>query len=446
MTAFPVRVVAVATVVITAACAIPQAPERATVAAGITERTGVSANGLPLPAKEWTMPPGSAIEDGLTIDEAVATALWNNARFQAALASLGIARADLVEAGLLKNPVLSLLFPWGPKQLEFTATWSIDALWQRPKRIADAKFNAEAVASQLVSAGVNLAADVRLAFLDAIVADRRLVLATEQAEIGGRAADLAQGRLRAGDISEFEAGLSRTDAARLEATKLTRVSVRDLAYIRLRTLIGLDQQAAPLRLSAPPPASASASSCGPAEDLVRLAFAARPDVRAAELQIEAAGARAGLEKARIVALTVALDANAKGSEGFEMGPGLSVELPIFSQNQGRRSRAVAEIEQASRNYLAARAAVASDVANALVGVTEAQAVLRVLGPEIARTLADARRQADRLHEAGEISMLELLATRQRLIDSEAARVDAELGVNRATVRLEQALGKACEVK
>ena len=32
-------------------------------------------------------------------------------------------------------------------------------------------------------------------------------------------------------------------------------------------------------------------------------------------------------------------------------------------------------------------------------------------------------------------MLELLATRQRLIDTEAARVDAELGVNRATVRL-----------
>ena len=430
--------------VTTAACAIPQAPERSTVAASITERTGVATNGLPLPAKEWAMPPGTSTDDGLTIDEAVATALWNNARFQVALASLGIARADLVEAGLLKNPVLSLLFPWGPKQLEFTATLSIDALWQRPKRIADAKFNVEAVASQLVSTGLNLAADVRLAFLDAVVAERRLVLATEQVEIGGRAAELAQGRLRAGDISEFEAGLSRTDAARLEAAKLVRVSARDLAYIRLRTLIGLDQQSGALRLSAPAPSSAG--SCGPPQDLMRVAMAARPDVRAAELQIEAAGARAGLENARIVALTVSLDANAKGSEGFEMGPGLAVEIPILSQNQGRRSRAVAEIEQASRNYLAARAGVASDVANALVGVTEAQAVLRVLGPEIAKTLADARRQADRLHEAGEISMLELLATRQRLIDTEAARVDAELGVNRATVRLEQAIGKSCEVK
>ena len=443
MTALLRRAVAVATIILTAACAIPQAPERATVAAGITEGTGIATHGLPLPAKEWTMPPGASIDDGLTVEEAVATALWNNARFQAALAALGIARADLVEAGLLKNPVLSLLFPWGPKQLEFTATWSVDALWQRPKRIADAKFNAEVVAAQLVSAGLNLAADVRLAFLDAVVAERRLVLATEQAEIGARAADLAQGRLRAGDISEFEAGLSRTDAARLEAARLVRISARDLAYIRLRTLIGLESQSAPLRLSAPAPASAA--SCGAPQDLVRLALAARPDVRAAELQIEAAGARAGLENARIVALTVALDANAKGSEGFEMGPGVSVELPIFSQNQGRRSRAVAEIEQASRNYLAARAAVTSDVASALVGVTEAQAVLRVLGSEIAKTLADARRQADRLHEAGEISMLELLATRQRLIDSEAARVDAELGVNRATVRLEQALGRACEV-
>ena len=222
------------------------------------------------------------------------------------------------------------------------------------------------------------------------------------------------------------------------------MTARDLAYIRLRTLIGLDQQAAALRLSAPPPSSTG--SCGAPQDLFKVALAARPDVRAAELQIEAAGARAGLENARIVAFTVSLDANAKGSEGFEMGPGLAVEIPILSQNQGRRSRAVAEIEQASRNYLAARAGVASDVASALVGVTEAEAVLRVLGPEIAKTLVDARRQADRLHEAGEISMLELLATRQRLLDTEAARVDAELGVNRATVRLEQAIGKSCEVK
>ena len=79
------------------------------------------------------MPPDVAIDDGLTSEEAVAIALWNSPSFQATLADLGIARADLVEAGLLRNPVFSLLFPVGPKQLEWTLQFPFDAIWQRPQ-------------------------------------------------------------------------------------------------------------------------------------------------------------------------------------------------------------------------------------------------------------------------------------------------------------------------
>src|SRR5690242_6689209 len=75
------------------------------------------------------IPPGLSIEDGLTPDEAVAIALWNNADFRVQLTDLGFARADLLEAGLLRNPVLSLLFPLGPKQLEATLRFPIEVLW-----------------------------------------------------------------------------------------------------------------------------------------------------------------------------------------------------------------------------------------------------------------------------------------------------------------------------
>ncbi len=439
----PRRLVLAAVMMLISACAAHRVPDVPETGPAISTRTGVFAGNLAGVRHEWSAPPGTSLEDGLAQDEAAAIALWNNARFHAALASLGLARADLIEAGLLKNPILSLLFPRGPKQLEFTATWSIDALWQRPKRIADAKLNAEAVASELVSSGVNLVADVRLAFLEALVADRRATLAGEQADIGNRAAELAQGRLRAGDISEFEAALSKTDALRLESVRVSRVAARDLAYIRLRSLLGLPQDGAPLKLTAPPIAS---GACAPQPDLLKAALASRPDVRAAELRIEAAGARAGLERARIVSFTASLDANAKGSEGFEMGPGIAIELPILSQNQGRRARAVAEIEQASRNYLAIRATVAAEVSAARVGVVEAESLARLLGADVTESLATARRQAERLHEAGEISLLDLLTARQRLLDTDAARADAEFGVNRARVRLEQALGNRCEAK
>ena len=71
------------------------------------------------------LPPDASIDDGLTSQEAVAIALWNSPSFQATLADLGIARADLVEAGLLRNPVFSLLFPVGSQAARMDAAVSL---------------------------------------------------------------------------------------------------------------------------------------------------------------------------------------------------------------------------------------------------------------------------------------------------------------------------------
>src|SRR5262245_39195648 len=91
--------------------------DRALVSREVESRTGFDLGPGGRPG-ESALPPGVDPGDGLEEDEAVEIALWNNAPFQEALAQLGFARADLVEAGLLRNPVLSLLFPIGPKQLE----------------------------------------------------------------------------------------------------------------------------------------------------------------------------------------------------------------------------------------------------------------------------------------------------------------------------------------
>lgn len=57
------------------------------------------------PIGKITLPPGASLDDGITEDEAVAIALWNNAAFQETLVSLDIARGDLIQAGLLPNPL-----------------------------------------------------------------------------------------------------------------------------------------------------------------------------------------------------------------------------------------------------------------------------------------------------------------------------------------------------
>ena len=201
----------VATVAVAGAgCATTKgAPTPVDVDAAIRART--AASGLRLDGQE-PLPPDVNLADGLTQEEAVAIALWNSPSFQATLADLGVARADLVEAGLLRNPILSLLFPLGPKQLEFTLQFPFDAAVAAPgaRRRGAAQCAGGRRASRLGCALAGRAG--RSAHADAVVADRRLALATENAELTRRLADITDARLRAGDISELEARAPRSDA------------------------------------------------------------------------------------------------------------------------------------------------------------------------------------------------------------------------------------------
>src|SRR5882672_9166266 len=65
---------------------------------------------------------GALLHDTLTADGAMQVALLNNRELQAMYAELGVAQADLVQAGLLKNPIFDgvVLLPvgGGPTKLD----------------------------------------------------------------------------------------------------------------------------------------------------------------------------------------------------------------------------------------------------------------------------------------------------------------------------------------
>lgn len=88
--------------------------------------------------------------DGLSEDELVTLALWNNTAFRGALADLGLSRADLVQAGMLPNPSFSMLFPVGAKPLELTLSYPLEVFWLRPRRLASANLDYRQTAERLV--------------------------------------------------------------------------------------------------------------------------------------------------------------------------------------------------------------------------------------------------------------------------------------------------------
>jgi cobalt-zinc-cadmium efflux system outer membrane protein len=417
------------------------------VSRGVEERTGFGLGPVSR-AAEIGIPEEVSLADGLSQEEAVALALWNNPEFQVALAQLGFARADLIEAGLLRNPVLSLLFPTGPKQLEATLKLPVEALWQRPRRVAAAKLSAGAVAERLVQHGLGLIAEVKVAYADLVLARERARLAEEAARIGRRIAEITEARLRAGDVSELEASAVRADGSRAEEESARLAQEAVVAYDRLRSLLGLGLSATQFELAPGPPtavgspAAIDSTGCSDLDGLLKEALAARPDLRAAELAVEAAGKRVGWERSKVLTLIGILDAN-ENEAGLESGPGVEMEAPLFDRNQAGLARARAELERASRDYVATRHRIALEVREANTGYARARQALKAWRGTIRPSLEEEVQRTEQAHAVGEVSILFVLVTTRRLTEARVREAEAEADVLRAAARLDQSVGRTC---
>lgn len=419
------------------ACATVSGPSQKDVGDRITAATGATVR---FEADAPSLPPGAQIDDGLTRDEAVAIALWNNAGFRAVLSQLGFARADLADAGMLANPALSLLFPVGPKQLEFTLRWPIELLWERPRRIAAATRSLDATAQTLVQAGLDFAQSVRLAHADLVLALDRQRLANEAAATLQRIDTLTQSRLAAGDIAELDARAARVDAVRAAQDAERAIHDVTIARARLQFFLGLPKIDRPLD----PVEEPSAIACGATEDAVTRAIAARPDVRAAEIAVEAAAARLGWERSRIVTLTAVLDANGQGRDGFEAGPGIDVGIPLFNRNQGGTLRAQTDLQRAAASYVQVQQQVALEVREASAQFEQAHQSRLAWDDRIVLPLRTNLTDAEESFAAGESSYLFVLENSRRLIDARVRQREITADERRAQARLERAVGIGCQ--
>jgi cobalt-zinc-cadmium efflux system outer membrane protein len=387
----------------------------------------------------FSLPPGVTVTDRLTADDAVAIALWNNAALEADLAYIGIAQADLLDAGLLKNPTFQTLLPVGVKPFEFLLNWPIEDLWQRKKRVLAARQNLDAVATGLVQNGLNLVRDVRLAHADIWLAEKRATTLDESANLRARIATLTERRRDAGDASGLDVTLTAADAR--SAAELAKRAIGDMeiARTRLRRLMGLRDD--------PRPLSAVANSkwpdIGPADELVRSSYSSRPDLRAAELAIEANVYRAKWQRSRVFNLVMPLlSMKEVGSPlSTRSGPGLQMELPIFNRNQGQIARADGEVIQAAWRYRALRDVVEADVRDAAARLQQSRSSLEQLRTELKPIVEQAISQTESAYQNGDLSYLNVLEVTRQRFDAALRELDAEAALARAYAELERAIGR-----
>ena len=384
---------------------------------------------------EVTWPSTLSFEDGLSEDEAVTLALWNNAAFQETLADIGLSRAELMQAGIFPNPTLSMLVPLGAKGLELTAKYPLEALWLRPKRVGAAKRSYEQTVQRLTQAALDLIRDAKLSFADAVLMQERVRSAEQTVAVTANIGQLSKARLDAGDASELELSTARVDG--LQAEELLARARQDLriASERLRASLGMSLRPFPQNIvESQPPTVAPDMTL-----LVTNALAARPDLRAAQLGIESAGKRIGL--ARLEAFTLAAGVNAKDVNGaFLAGPSLDFAVPIMNQNQGGIALAKANFEKAARRYYTVRDKIVLEVRESHLRFSQALESFDKWQEQILPPLEAAVRQAQKAYEVGEASLLLVLDNTRHLEDVRAKAAGARADMHRAAAELERSVG------
>lgn len=284
----------------------------------------------------------------LTAQTVVQVALLGNRSLQARYAALGIAQADVVQAGLLENPVFDIMVRPSTQEgtnIELGLMQSLVDLLMRPARQKLATAEYEAVKLDLASALVAFMGEVQGAYYAYRGALGVHGVAEEIAETARDSADLAQSFHTAGNISDLELAAQQAAAADaqvelLEADEDVRESRVDLAEY-----LGIRHDGA---------WSVPARSPSLPDDTVRLdgledrALRNRFDLAAHRAGVWAAMEALGLEQGfRLLQDgSIAVSAGRESDGEWLIGPTLEIPLPIFDQGQSRVSSAMLALRSA----------------------------------------------------------------------------------------------------
>lgn len=379
----------------------------------------------------------------LDTDGAVRVALVNNPGLRAHYAGLGLAAAEVYEAGRLSNPTFSasvLDSSESGQQVSFGLAQSFAGLLMLParKRLAAGEF--ERAQLEVSHQVLTLAADTEAAWYRSAGAQQIAALRQTIARAAEVSAQLAQSYFDAGNLSrkslaQEQAAAAEAQAAALDAEAEARGARAELAALLGLPLVRQDWSIAP-GLPLPPPQEDDAAA------LLRLAQDARLDLRAARREADLLADGLGVARRYRwlgeAEIGVERERETDGSRLF--GPTLSLQLPIFSQGQPAVLRAQAHLQQAEARLRQ----LELDAGNGVQAAQERVTLLRQRAEQLRDTLIPLREQIVARTQEEVNYMLEgpfeLLLAKQQEYDAYEAYLQALSDYWIARVELSRAVG------
>jgi len=381
----------------------------------------------------------------ITLAEAIEIFMRQNLELVAARYDIETADAEKLTARLRPNPQLTVGLSDLPVNLSgpfikeqtysYGISQTIELGGKRSKRIETANAVSELARGQFQMAVWQLTNDLKRKFYTVVLNQSLLNLARENettfAEIVKHTTEL----VNAGEISGLD--LERVEVEKLKFDTDLANSQRDyeVALRDLRFALGGDYRAMEIEITGSIDYEPHQFS---RDELLALALAARPDLKAAKLSELAADANIRLQNAqRIPDLSVGggVDQVPAGTSTFTFGVGIT--LPVSDRNQGERAKALIAKKQAQNQEQLLTNQVLSDVDKALVAFEMQSRRVNLYRSGVITKVNDIQDKTQIALNAGESSTLDLLdaiRTRrdtlagfyQTLFDYQMSLLDLEL--------------------
>jgi len=381
----------------------------------------------------------------LTADTAVQIALLNNRDLQAIFESIGIANADLIEAGLLRNPVFaaSPRFPNSPPfnpDVELSVAQDFLDLIMVPLRKKVARQELTRASLMAGDAILKLAADTKTAFYQ-LQAQEQLLAATKSLDEAGAAAlQLSSRQHDAGTISDLD--LANQQAA-FSQSKLNLIAAQieiDSDREKLNRLMSLSGDQTDWHSAEELPHLPSADPSP--RHFEAAALSQRLDLAATEAEWSGVVQALGITKTYRYVGTMELGVDTENQTDNQRitGPTLQLELPVFNHGQGRIARLQSQLREVERRIEAQAADIRSEVREASArAAAQRKLVLYYqdeLCPERKRILDLTSVQYNSMLKGG----YDLVLAKQNELDSERGLIEALRDYWIARADLERATG------
>ncbi|MBR9980240.1 MAG: TolC family protein [Desulfatitalea sp.] len=380
----------------------------------------------------------------LTVERAVGIALLNNRDLRALLSRLEIARGDMVQAGLLDNPVfaVSLLSGSGGTEVEYALLANFLDLFTLAARRKMAVVQLERTRLAVADAVLDLAADVKHTYF-ALLADRQAMdLYRDSLELADAAAALADRQHAAGTLGTREQAVHQSMLARMTIAAQRAEAQYTAGRETLNRLLGVrgadTQWELPSGWPDPPPVLPGRDPLEQQALTLRLDLAARK----AELQAVQMAVALARQTRWLSLLGISFRLKRDESGNYSRGPGVEFGLPVFNRSQGRIAALEAQRAEAEHRYAQLAIDVRAEVRAAVARLAASHSAVGLYRQRILPLADRVLAETLRLYNGMLVDVYALLEAKQMQIGALRDFVAATRDFWHAWIDLERGLGAA----